>query len=65
MLAVNGTGAGALAGLAVGIALSVYVAMLDLRKRRAGVRNRAEYRASLFVVPGFLAGLGALVGSML
>jgi hypothetical protein len=60
-----GTGAGvvgALVGLAVGVALSVYVAILDVRKRSEGLRSRAQYRGSLVVVPGILAGLGALVG---
>ena len=54
---------GALIGLAIGVALSVYVAMLDMRKRTEGPRTRAEYRGSLVVVPGLLAVLGWLVGA--
>jgi hypothetical protein len=57
--------AGALVGLAIGLALSVYVALLDMRKRSEGARSRAHYRGSLVIVPGILAGLGALVGSRL
>lgn len=60
-----GSGAGvvgALVGLVIGIALSVYVAVLDMRKRAEGARSRAQYRGSLVVVPGILAGIGALVG---
>jgi hypothetical protein len=60
-----GTGAGvagALVGLVIGVALSVYVALLDMRKRTEGARSRANYRGSLVVVPGILAGLGALAG---
>ena len=55
-------GAGALGGLAVGIALSLYVAVVDLRKRAAHLRVSAQYRGSLVVVPAILAGVGALVG---
>ncbi len=54
---------GAIVGLIVGLALSVYVARLDLRKRQAGLRTRAQYRASLVIVPAILAGLGAAVGA--
>jgi hypothetical protein len=54
---------GALVGLAIGVALSVYVALVDMRKRSEGARSRANYRGSLVVVPGLLAALGALVGS--
>jgi len=58
-----GAGAiGALIGLAIGVCLSVYVAMLDMRKRTDGARSRAEYRGSLVVVPGLLAVLGMVVG---
>jgi hypothetical protein len=53
---------GALIGLAIGVGLSVYVALLDMRKRTDGARSRAEYRGSLVVVPGLLAVLGAVVG---
>jgi hypothetical protein len=54
---------GALVGLAIGVGLSVYVALLDMRKRTDGVRSRANYRGSLVVVPGIFAVLGALVGA--
>jgi len=54
---------GALVGLAIGVALSVYVVLLDMRKRADGARSRAQYRGSLVVVPGLLAALGALVGT--
>jgi hypothetical protein len=58
-----GAGAiGALIGLAIGVCLSVYVAMVDMRKRTDGARSRAEYRGSLVVVPGLLAALGLVVG---
>ena len=63
MLAVSGTAVGAIVGLLIGAALSYYVARLDYEKRQAGVRARAQYRGSLFVVPALLAGLGALVGT--
>jgi hypothetical protein len=53
---------GALVGLLVGAALSVYVGVTDHRKRHAGLRTQAKYRGSLVVVPAILAGLGALVG---
>ncbi len=59
----SGTAAGAIVGLLIGVALSYYVGMLDYRKREEGVRTRAQYRGSLFVVPVLLAGLGALVGT--
>jgi hypothetical protein len=62
MLAVGAGTIGALVGLVIGVALSVYVALLDMRKRTDGLRSRAQYRGSLVVVPGILAGLGALVG---
>jgi hypothetical protein len=55
--------AGALIGLVIGIALSIYVARLDLRKREDGLRSRAQYRGSLVVVPVILAGVGALIGA--
>lgn len=44
--------------------MSIYVGMLDYRKRRRGVRNRAEYRLSLFGVPLILAAIGAGVGAV-
>ena len=50
-------------GLVIGVALSLYVAIVDARKRAAQIRVRAQYRGSLVVVPGILAGLGALVGA--
>jgi hypothetical protein len=52
--------AGALVGVAIGVSLSVYVALLDMRKRAAQVRVRAQYRGSLVLVPAIFAGLGAL-----
>jgi hypothetical protein len=63
MLAMSAVGAGALLGLLIGVALSVYVAWLDARKRSEGVRARAHYRGSLVVVPTLLAGLGALLAA--
>ncbi|HYL52265.1 MAG TPA: hypothetical protein VEZ15_09870 [Acidimicrobiia bacterium] len=54
---------GAVIGLLVGVALSVYVARLDLQKRQAGLRVQAQYRVSLVVVPAILAGLGAAIGA--
>jgi hypothetical protein len=62
ILAFGAGGAGALVGLVIGLVLSMYVAVLDARKRTAQVRVRARYRGSLVVVPTVLAGLGALVG---
>ena len=62
MLGLGGGGAGAIVGLLIGIGLSVYVAVIDMRKRVAGVRVRVQYRGSLVVVPAILAGFGALVG---
>ena len=59
----SAVGAGALVGLLIGIGLSVYVAMLDARKRAAGLRATASYRGSLVVVPTLLAGLGALLAA--
>jgi ABC-type antimicrobial peptide transport system permease subunit len=62
----SGTGvAGALVGLVIGIALSVYVALLDMRKRADGLRSRAQYRGSLVIVPVILAGIGAFIGTRL
>ena len=61
MLAISAVGVGALVGLLIGIGLSIYVAMVDARKRAEGLRTRASYRGSLFVVPALLAGLGALM----
>lgn len=54
---------GAVVGFLVGVALSIYVARLDLRKRQAGLRVQAQYRVSLVVVPAILAGLGAAIGA--
>jgi hypothetical protein len=62
VLAVSGSAIGALVGFIIGVGLSVYVALLDLRKRQAGLRSGAQYRLSLFGVPLLLAGLGALIG---
>ena len=63
MVAMSAVGAGALAGLLIGIGLSAYVGLLDARKRADGLRARAQYRGSLFVVPTLLAGLGALLAA--
>jgi hypothetical protein len=63
MIAMSAVGAGALVGLLIGIALSVYAAVVDSRKRAEGVRSRASYRGSLVVVPALLAGLGALLAA--
>jgi hypothetical protein len=62
MLGFGGGGAGAIVGLVIGVGLSVYVALVDMRKRVAGLRVRPQYRGSLVVVPALLAGAGALVG---
>jgi ABC-type antimicrobial peptide transport system permease subunit len=62
MVAAGAGVVGALVGVVIGIALSVYVAFLDMRKRSEGTRARAQYRGSLVMVPAILAGLGALVG---
>ena len=62
MLGFADSAAGAIVGLVIGIGLSIYVALLDLRKRDAGIRS-AEYRGSLVLVPALLAGVGALVGA--
>jgi hypothetical protein len=63
MLAMSPVAAGALVGLLIGVGLSIYVAMVDARKRAEGVRAQAAYRGSLVVVPGLLAGLGALLAA--
>ncbi len=63
MLGFGASGAGAIVGLVIGLGLSVYVAVVDTRKRAAGVRVRAQYRGSLVVVPALLAGIGALVAT--
>jgi len=62
MVAFGAGGVGAVVGLVIGVSLSVYVAVLDARKRSAEIRVRAKYRGSLVVVPAVFAGLGALVG---
>jgi len=62
MVAFGAGGVGAIVGLVIGVLLSLYVAVLDARKRSAQIRVRAKYRGSLVVVPTVLAGLGALVG---
>jgi hypothetical protein len=59
----SAVGAGALVGLLIGVCLSVYAAVVDTRKRAAGLRSRASYRGSLVVVPGLLAGVGALLAA--
>ena len=51
MVALSAVGAGALLGLLIGLGLSVYVALLDARKRADGLRTRAQYRGSLVAVP--------------
>jgi hypothetical protein len=63
MLAMSAVGVGALVGLVIGISLSIYVVMVDARKRAEGLRSRAQYRGSLVVVPALLAGLGALLAA--
>ena len=63
MARIGAVGVGAIVGLLIGVALSLYVAMLDARQRTAEIRVRAQYRGSLVAVPGILAGLGALVGA--
>jgi hypothetical protein len=63
MLAISAVAAGALAGLLIGVGLSIYVAMVDARKRAEGLRSQASYRGSLVVVPGLIAGLGALLAA--
>ncbi len=63
VLAVSGGVVGAFVGLMIGVALSVYVAVLDYRKRQSGSRTRAQYRLSLFGVPAILAALGAIIGA--
>jgi hypothetical protein len=63
MLAMSAVGVGALVGLVIGISLSIYVVMVDARKRAEGFRSRAQYRGSLVVVPALLAGLGALLAA--
>jgi hypothetical protein len=63
MVAMSAAGAGALVGLLIGVGLSIYAAVVDSRKRAQGLRARASYRGSLVVVPGLLAGLGALLAA--
>ena len=65
MLAMNGAPVGALIGFLIGVGLSIYVALLDYRKREAGVRTRAEYRLSLLAVPLILAAVGAGLGALI
>jgi len=63
MVGLSAVGAGALVGLLIGIGLSLYVALLDARKRAGGLRSRARYRGSLVVVPGLLAVMGGLLAA--
>ena len=63
MVALSAVGAGALLGLLIGLGLSVYVALLDARKRADGLRTRAQYRGSLVAVPTLLAVLGGLLAA--
>jgi len=56
---------GAIVGLLIGAGLSIYVARLDYQKRQDGVRTRANYRGSLFVVPAIFAVIGGIVGGAL
>ena len=63
MLGFGAGGMGAIVGLVIGVSLSLYVVILDARKRSAQVRARAQYRGSLVAVPAILAGVGALVGA--
>jgi ABC-type antimicrobial peptide transport system permease subunit len=63
MVGLSAVGAGALVGLLIGIGLSVYVALLDARKRTDGLRSRAQYRGSIVVVPTLLAVLGGLLAA--
>jgi hypothetical protein len=65
MLAMNGAPVGALIGFLIGVGLSIYVALLDYRKREAGLRTRAEYRLSLLAVPLILAAVGAGLGALI
>ncbi len=59
----SGAGVGAVCGLLLGLLLSIYVARADARRRASGERTRAEYRASLVVVPLLLAVVGGLAGA--
>jgi hypothetical protein len=52
-------------GIVIGVAMSIYVAALDYRKRQSGVRTRAEYRLSLLGVPLILALVGAGIGALI
>ena len=56
MLGFADSATGAIVGLVVGIGLSIYVALLDLRKRDAGIRTRAEYRGIAGARPGAARG---------
>jgi ABC-type antimicrobial peptide transport system permease subunit len=60
-----GAAAGAIVGLLIGLGLSFYVARLDHQKRQQGLRARANYRGSLFVVPAILAVIGGILGGAL
>jgi hypothetical protein len=60
-----GAAAGAIVGLLIGLGLSFYVARLDHQKRQQGLRTRANYRGSLFVVPAILAVIGGILGGAL
>jgi hypothetical protein len=62
MLGLGAGGAGAIIGMFIGLGLSVYVGLLDARKRAEGSRVRVQYVGSLVVVPALFAGIGALVG---
>ena len=63
MLGFAASAAGAIVGLVIGIGLSLYVAILDMRKRDAGIRARAQYRGSLVLAPLLLAALGGAVAA--
>lgn len=58
MLGFAASAAGAIVGLVIGIGLSLYVAILDMRKRDAGIRTRVQYRGSLVLAPLLLAAVG-------
>ena len=60
-----GIAVGAIVGLLIGVGLSFYVARLDYQKRQQGLRTRANYRGSLFVVPAVFAVIGGVLGGAL